>query len=399
MTRKDEASALENGNSRRMKGPASGVEIRPVSGRRDLRAFLRLPWRIYAEDPQWVPPLLSEVAKVLDRSKHPFHAHAEVEYYLARRNGEVVGRVAASVNHRFNDFHHARIGNFGFFECVDDVEVARALLHAAESWSRGHGMRALQGPYNFSTNDELCSPGVLVQGFAYPPVLMMGHTPPYYAALLEACGFVKAKDLLSYWLAAEAPPERLLEGVVRLRSRQKVVLRPLNLKDLAGDIRRIKEVYHSAWERNWGFVPMTDAELDHMASSIKPVLDPRFCVIAEVEGDPVGFALQLPDLNQAFAHMNGRLLPLGWLKFLSYRRKIDQARVLTLGVKPGYRRKGLDTMLILHLFSESLMAGYPRGECGWILEDNMPMRRGLERIGGRVYKVYRVYERPVHGSG
>lgn len=379
--------------------PDPGIEIRRVSGRRDLRAFLKLPWRIYREDPHWVPPLLSEVAKVLDRSEHPFHAHAEVEYYLARRRGEVVGRVAASVNHRFNEFHQTRIGDFGFFECVDDADVAGALLDAAESWSRKHGMTVLQGPFNFSTNDELCSPGVLVEGFEHPPVLMMGHTPPYYAGLLEACGFVKSKDLLSYWVEVEAPPERLLKGIARLRGRQKVALRPLNLEDLDGDIRRIKEIYHSAWERNWGFVPMTDAELDHMASSLKPVLDPRFCVIAEVEGKPVGFALQLPDLNQAFAHLNGRLLPLGWLKFLWYKRRIDRARVLTLGVKPGYRRMGLDTMLILHLFNESLKAGHPRGECAWILEDNMPMRRGLERIGGQVYKVYRVFDRPVLGSG
>ena len=379
--------------------PDPGIEIRPVSGRRDFKAFLKLPWRIYREDPHWVPPLLSEVAKVLDRSKHPFHAHAEVEYYLARRRGEVVGRVAASVNHRFNEFQQTRIGDFGFFECVDDADVAGALLDAAESWSRKHGMTVLQGPFNFSTNDELCSPGVLVEGFEHPPVLMMGHTPPYYAGLLEACGFVKSKDLLSYWVEVEAPPARLLRGIARLRGRRKVVLRPLNLKDLDGDIRRIKEIYHSAWERNWGFVPMTDAELDHMASSLKPVLNPRFCVIAEIQGKPVGFALQLPDLNQAFAHLNGRLVPLGWLKFLWYKRRIDRARVLTLGVKPGYRRMGLDTMLILHLFNESLKAGYPRGECAWILEDNMPMRRGLERIGGQVYKVYRVFERPVLGSG
>jgi hypothetical protein len=381
-----------------MGDPKSGVEIRPVSGRQDMRAFLRLPWRIYRDDPQWVPPLLSEVEKVLDRSKHPFHAHADVEYYLACRDGNVVGRIAAVVNHRFNEFHGVKVGNFGFFECCEDVEVARALLRAAEVWSLQHGMTLLQGPYNFSTNDEFSSPGVLLEGFEHPPVLLMGHTPPYYAGLLEACGFVKSKDLLSYWVEAEAPPERLLRGIARIKDRRKVVLRPLNLKDLQGDIRRIKEIYHSAWARNWGFVPMTDAEFDHMARSIKAIIDPRFCVIAEIEGCPVAFALLLPDLNQAFRHMDGRLLPFGWLKFLWYKRRIDATRVLTLGVKPGHRHQGLDSMLIVRLFNEGLEAGLPRGECGWILEDNMPMRRGLERIGGQVYKVYRVFEKPVSPS-
>jgi GNAT superfamily N-acetyltransferase len=378
-----------------MNDSSSRVEVRPVSSRRDFRTFLRFPWRIYLDDPQWVPPLLSEVAKVLHRGKHPFHSHAEVAYYLARRRGEVVGRIAASINHRFNEFQQTRIGNFGFFECVNDAEVARALLDAAESWSREHGMKTLQGPFNFSTNDEFCSPGVLVEGFEHPPVLMMAHTPSYYGGLLEACGFVKAKDLLSYWVEGEAPPERLVRGLARLKQRQKVVLRPLNLNELHGEVRRIKEIYHSAWERNWGFVPMTDAELDHMAASLKPVLIPRFCTIAEIEGEPVAFALQLPDLNQAVKGMNGRLLPIGWLRFLWARRRINAVRVLTLGVKPGHRHRGLDSMLIVHLFTEGLRVGCGRGECGWVLEDNMPMRRGLERIGGRVYKVYRVYGKPV----
>jgi GNAT superfamily N-acetyltransferase len=378
-----------------MRGGGSAVEVVPVSGRRGMNAFLRLPWRIYHNDPRWVPPLLAEVRKVLDRSRHPFHAHADVEYYLARRGGEVVGRIAAVVNHRFNDFHGVSIGNFGFFECIEDVDVARALLEKAEAWSRERGMGLLQGPFNFSTNDEHCSPGVLLEGFEHPPVLMMGHTPRYYADLLEGCGFTRSKDLLSYWVEADAPPERLLDGIARLGKRLNVVLRPLNLKDLQGDIRRIKEIYHSAWERNWGFVPMTDAEFDHMAESIRPVIHPRFCAIAEIDGEPVAFALQLPDLNQAFNRMDGRLVPWGWLKFLWYKRRIDTARVLTLGVKPGHRHRGLDTLLIVHLFNEGLRAGYSRAECAWVLEDNMPMRRGLERIGGRVCKVYRVFEKPV----
>jgi GNAT superfamily N-acetyltransferase len=388
------------GRGREGAGPEGpGVELRPVAGPADRRAFIRLPWRIYRDDPHWVPPLLLEVAKVLDPSRHPFHAHADVQYFLARRGRVVVGRIAVFVNHRFNEFHASRIAHFGFFECVNDGEVAEALLEGAADWGRKRGMELLQGPFNFSTNDELHSPGVLVDGFQYPPVLLMAHTPPYYAALLEGCGFVKARDLLSYLAEGTEPPDRLVQGVGRLRRSKGVVVRPLVLSDLPREIARVKEIYNSAWERNWGFVPMSDAELDHMAASLKPVLDPRLCALAEVQGEPVAFALGLPDLNQVLRHLNGRLLPLGWLKYLWYRRRIDTLRVLTLGVRPEHRHRGIDAMLILHLYLEGLKAGFTRAECSWILEDNLPMRRGLERIGARAYKTYRVYEKPLRGSG
>jgi GNAT superfamily N-acetyltransferase len=381
-----------------MAGTGAGIDIHPVHGRRDLDAFIKLPWRIYRDDPRWVPPLLYEVRKVLDRSRHPFHAHADVEYYLARRQGRVVGRIAAFVNHRFNEFHDLRAGHFGFFECADDQEAARALLDTARDWCRGRGMDVLQGPFNFSTNDELYSPGVLVEGYEHPPVMLMAHTPPYYARLLEGCGFAKARDLISFWIAGEAPPERLVRGVDHMKARHNVVVRPLDLSRFKQEIGRIKEIYHSAWERNWGFVPMTDPEFDYLAGSLRPVVDPRFCVLAEIEGEPVGFGLQLPDLNRAMKAMNGRLLPLGWLKFLLHKRKIDALRVLTLGVKPQHRHKGLDAMLILHLFTEGLKRGFRGAECSWILEDNLPMRRGLERIGARAYKTYRVYEKALEGE-
>jgi GNAT superfamily N-acetyltransferase len=368
------------------------LEVSPVASRADLKAFMKLPWRIYRDDPHWVPPLLSELEKVLDPKQHPFHQHAESALFLARRNGDVVGRISASVNHLYNEFHEAKVGNFGFFESIDDVEVARALLDTAFDWNEQRGMTLLMGPMNFSTNEEFASPGVLIDGFDYPPAVMMAHTPRYYSRLLEACGFTKSKDLLSYWLEGEEPPERLVKGVARMKKSQNVIVRSLNMKDL-GEIERIKEVYNAAWERNWGFVPMTEAEFAHMTKSIKPVVNPHLCAIAEISGEPVGFALELPDLNRAFKHMNGRLLPFGWAKFLWYKRKIDSARVLTLGVKPAHRQKGIDSMMIIHLFIEGNKAGFPRGECSWILEDNMAMRHGLERIGGYVYKTYRVYEK------
>ena len=371
------------------------LEVVPVTSRSDLKAFIGLPWRIYKNDPNWVPPLIAEMEKVLDRTKHPFHQHAESAYFIARKNGEVAGRITASINHLANEFHEEKVGNFGFFECIHDHRVARALLDTAYEWVRERGMTSIVGPMNFSTNDEFSSPGILVEGFDTPPVVLMSHNPPYYADLIELCGYTKSKDLLSYWCDMTEVSERLVKGIERLGRGQNVTLRTLDIKDLDAEVARIKEIYNSAWERNWGFVPMTDAEFDYMAKSIKPIINPRLCVIAEIDGEPVGFALQLPDYNVAFKHMNGRMLPFGWAKFLWHKRRIRHTRVITMGVKPAHRKKGIDSMLIVQLHVESAKFDMPRGECSWILEDNMPMRRGLERINGVVYKTYRVYERAI----
>jgi len=372
---------------------AASLRVEPVRAARDLDAFLALPWRIYAGDPAWVPPLLSEQRKALDRRRHPFHLHAEVECYLARRDRRVVGRIAAIVNRQHLQFHGERAGFFGLFESEPDPEVAAALLRAAEDAVRRRGMERIRGPMNFSTNDEVCSPGVLVEGHDRPPAVLMAHTPPYYAGLLEAAGYRKAKDLLAYWLDGPEPPERLVQGVARAQRAEGIEIRPLNLRRFQDEVRTIQEIYHSAWEKNWGFVPMTAEEFEHLARELRPLVHPRLCLIAEVRGEPAGFALALPDYNQVLRRLDGRLGPIGLVKFLWYRRRIDAARVLTLGLKPQYRRTGLDAMLYLRLFQEGPRIGYTRAECSWILEDNWDMRRGLERLGARVHKVYRVYEK------
>ncbi len=360
--------------------------------RRLLDRFIALPWAIYRDDPAWVPPLRADVRKVLDPS-HPFHQHAEVEYFLALRGDRPVGRIAAIVNHAYNDFHDTRMGFIGLFESVDEEAVAGALLAAATDWLRDRGMPEAIGPFNLSTNDELYSPGVLLDGFEHPPILLMAHTPPYYASLFEAAGWSKAKDLLSYWVDNSAgAPARLVRAMDRLESSiPGLVLRQVDLKQLDLEVERIKEIYNSAWERNWGFTPLTEAEIQHMARDLRPLVDPRFALIAEVSGEPVGFALALPDFNQALKHVNGRLFPLGILKLLWYRRKIDRLRVFTLGLKPAYRRRGLDALLVMRLHQNAIPADLARGEAAWILEDNWDMRRALERMGGYVYKTYRVY--------
>ena len=378
----------------RERGDGAGAALRVdrVSGRGDMRAFLRLPWRIYRDDPYWVPPLLVEQRKLLDRARHPFHQHADVEYFLARRGDDVVGRIAAIVNHRHVEFHDEPVGFFGFFECIDDPAAANALLVAAEDFVAARGMRAIRGPMNFSTNEEC---GLLVDGFETSPMIMMTHNPPWYERLIEGAGLRRARDMYAYLLAEIREPDRLMRGVARLAERSPAVVRPIRMKEMRAEIERIREVYNSAWERNWGFVPMTEAEFDEMAKQMKQIVDPELCLIAEVDGEPVGFALALPDFNQAIRHTDGRLLPFGLFKLLWYARRIDQVRVITLGVKPEYRRHGLDAMMMLRAYRRALELGYRRSEASWILEDNVPMRRIMERLGWQVYKTYRVYEKPI----
>jgi len=367
------------------------VRISPVHNRRDLQRFLTLPWRIYQGNSLWVPPLLFDLKKLLDPRKHPFHQHAEVQYFLAWRGEEVVGRIAAIVNHQYVQFHEEATGFFGFFESIEDQSVAVTLLATAERWVAERGMQRIRGPMNFSTNEEC---GLLIDGFQHPPAVMMPYNFPYVARLIETAGYTKAKDLLAYLLDDTTPPERLVRGVARLQQRHHVTIRPINLRRFQQEVALMLEVYHSAWERNWGFVPMTTAEVDSLARQLRWVGNPHLCLIAEIAGKPVGFALALPDYNQVLRHLNGRLFPFGLLKLLWYQRKINAARILILGLKPGFRHLGIDAMLYLRLWQEAPKNGNAISvECSWILEDNWAMRRGLERMGARLYKTYRIYEK------
>jgi GNAT superfamily N-acetyltransferase len=374
----------------------SAVRVREIAPGESLKPFIDLAWTINRRDPHWVPPLRSSLTTALDRKKHPFHRHAEVAYLLAERDGRAVGRIAAVVNHLHNEFHEDRTGFFGLFECEDGPATARALIAAAADWLRRRGMDRIRGPLSLSTNEEIASPGVLVEGFDSRPFVMMSHNPPYYARLLEEAGLEKAKDLFAFWLPGVAPPERLVRGVERALEREGAVIRSLDLRRFDAEIDVIKRVYNAAWSRNWGFVPMTDAEFDHMAKEFRPVVDPDLCLIAEVRGEPVGFSLALPDLNHALRHIpDGRLFPFGIFRFLWHRRTIRGARILTLGLKPGYQHLGLGAACYLRTWQVGLAKGYDHGEASWILEDNLPMVRPLERLGARVYKRYRIFEAAV----
>ena len=370
------------------------IELAPVRSPSDRREFIELPYRLYRRDPHWVPPLRRDVAELIDPARHPFHRHAEVELFVARSRGRVVGRIAAVKNDLHLEHHGDATGFFGMFETERDPAVAGALLAAAGEWLASRALRVMRGPASLSLNEEC---GLLVDGFDSAPVVMMPYNPPWYAELLEREGFAKAKDLVAYWLGDAAPPERLARAAELLARRHRISIRPLRMKDFWNEVALVHQLYNAAWERNWGFVPMTEAEFHHLARQMKAVVDPNLIAFAEVDDELAGFAIALPDLNQALRHMGGRLLPFGWAKALWHSRKIDTARVLTLGVTPKYRRTGAAEMLYLYLLRVGPSRGMSKGEFSWILEDNWAIRTALENLGASVYKTYRLYDRPLHG--
>jgi hypothetical protein len=365
-----------------------------------MGAFIRLPWRIYASDPAWVPPLVREQRKILDRARHPFHRHASVEYFLARRGDSVVGRIAAIHNPRHNEFHQDQTGFFGFFEVEKDTEAASALLSTAEAWLRERDLKAVLGPMNFSTNDESHSPGVLIEGFQHPPFVLMAHGRRYYAELLEQAGFEGVKDLLAYRFDSNVPPDRIVRAVGRIENGiAGLKIRTVNMNRLLEEVEVIQELYNSAWENNWGFVPLTEAEIQHLATELRPIIEPRYVFLATVHGEPVGFSITLPDYNQALRHVGGRLFPTGLFKLLWYSRRIDRGRVFALGLKKKFRRAGIDAVLYLKTFLASQEMGHTSAESSWILDDNWPMRRALEKLGAEAYKTYRLFAKPIDEIG
>ena len=375
---------------------ASKVEIARVVDPLEKDRFIKFQWQIYRNDLHWVPPLLMERHEFLDPSKNPFHQHADVALFLARRGGEVVGRIAAIEDRNFNAFHGTRTAYFGLFESVNDVEVAGALVGAAKDWARWRGLDRLLGPMNLSTNYEI---GLLVEGFESDPCMMMTYNPRYYGALLERCGLVKAKDLFAWERSPAAPPpERFLRIADRLRQDGGVTVRGVNMRRFHDEVETFKQVYQAAWKQNWGFVPMTDAEMNRMARDLKPIIDPELCLVAESEGEPVAVTLTIPDYNQALKRLDGRLtrfgLPLGLGRLLWNARKIDRMRLITLGVKSGFRRRGIPALLVVETIERARRLGYVGAEISWTLEDNALINGMIESCGCSRTKVYRMYEGP-----
>ena len=369
------------------------LEVRPVSSRRDLNTFIRLPWRLYQGCANWVPPLISERKRHLSRRRNPFFEHAEAEYFLAWRGSKPVGRITAHVDHRMNELRENRWGLFGFFESERDPKTAHALLTAAEGWLRERGRDRMIGPFDFTTNHEC---GLLVEGHEWMPQILENWHHPYYRDLLEGEGFVKAMDLYK-WRIDYADRDQLLPAIDELADRLEpehgVRLRRMRKRDFKQEVRAFMEIYHQAWSENWGFVPLTEAEMDHMAKELKPVLDEDFACVAETaDGEVAGVSLSLPDYNQVLNKVNGRLLPLGWVKALRGRRKINMIRVFALGVKPKYQHTGVAAGLYRDVW-DACGRRDTDAETGWILEVNEPMNRAIEALTGTIIKRYRIYER------
>jgi GNAT superfamily N-acetyltransferase len=372
----------------------AGIEVRPVRSRSDLRNFIRLPWGIYQGTDNWVPPLISERKRHLDRKKAPFFEHAEAEYFIAWRGREPVGRITAHIDRLLNEVQDNRWGLFGFYESTRDPEVAAALLNTAEAWLRERGRDRMLGPLDFSTNHES---GLLIEGHQFKPQILENWHHPYYRGLLEGQGLIKAMDLYK-WEIDYSNRDQLLPIIVELADRLEadhgIRLRRMHKRDLEQEVRSFVEVYSSAWSKNWGFVPPTDGEIASMAKELKPVLDDDFACVAETaDGEVAGVSLSLPDFNVVLSELNGRLLPFGWIKAVRAQRKIDKIRVFALGVKPEYQHTGVAAALYRDVWNAVGKRNFWGAETGWILEVNEPMNRAMEALTGRIIKRYRLYER------
>ena len=384
-----------------MSAPASVVIERIGRSRRELSRFFDVADALYASDPLFVAPIRSDVAKVF-QGENPFFRHGEMQLFVARRDGRDVGRVAAILDRNHNDFHGEKAAFFGFFESENDPEVAGKLLEAAALWGRERKMTILRGPTNPTLNDEA---GLLVDGFDSPPVMMMTYNPPHYAALIEGQGFSKVKDLLAFWFPLEEKPlERLTRVAERFRRRSpEIQVRNVTRGSLKRDLGKIREVYNEAWEKNWGFVPMTGEEMDFMAARLKPLLVPELLWIGEAprpDGglEPMAFMLMLPDYNVAIAPTRGRLLPFGWLRFLLARSRVRTVRVVTLGVKKPWRQSGIQSIMMADSLRFLLKKGYTGAEVSWLLEDNELVIGAVRLWGGKLYKTYRIYEKSLDES-
>ncbi|MGQ9555312.1 MAG: N-acetyltransferase [Anaerolineae bacterium] len=377
--------------------------IEPVRNKQQLRAFVAFPWKIYKGDPYWVPPFFRERMQFFDPRKNPFFEHAEVQLFLARREGQVVGTVAAIINHNHNAFHNDKVAFFGHFECINDQEVASALLTAASDWVRARGMEVIRGPMNMSTNDEC---GLLIDGFDSAPVAMMTYNPPYYERLITSNGFEKAMDLYAWLISTDVydrnvnnMPRKVLASCKKLEREGEITIREASLAKFSEEMTRAKQVYNSAWGRNWGFVPATDAEIEHLANGLRRFLDPEMVFFAEDNGKPVGISVAIPDVNETLLRIYPK--PGGTLRYVydglrflwAKRRRPRLIRLLIMGVVEGYRGRGIDACFYVHSARKAFAKGYRECEMSWILETNTMMNRIIERLGGHIYKTYRIYDK------
>lgn len=369
------------------------IRVERVKTKADLKTFIRFPWKVYAGDPNWVPPLITDVKTKLDSRKNPFFEHTERELFLARRGGDITGRVIALLDRNHNDFHGEKVVFYGMYESLNDRATAAALLNAAAAWGKERGMDTLRGTVNLSLNDE-CA--FLAEGFDTPPSVMMPYNPRYYLDLMEACGQVKAKDMYAFLLTGDRVTDAKVKAIVqKIQSATTVVCRPIRLKNWQEEADKIIHVYNHAWEKNWGFVPWTDHEMKHMVKSLKSIADPDLVILAEDQGRTVGFGFGLPNYNEILAKLDGRLLPFGIFKFLLGRKKIRSMRMLVFGILKEYRASGVSYLLAAEMVRQGMRKGYRWAELSWTLEDNDAVNKFAASLGGRIYKKYRIYEKKI----
>jgi hypothetical protein len=369
------------------------VVVRPVASWRERRRFQRLPWSIYAGDHNWVPPVLAQERELLGWGYHPFFDNAEIVTLLAEREGRAAGRLAVLINHVHNRKYDERRGFFGFFECVDDAAVAGGLFEAGQAWLRQRGMTAVRGPVNPSLN-YTC--GLLIDGFDCPPCFLMTYNRPYYAALLESCGFAKAQDLYAYEMDTnrlQILVGRYKPAVLAELNRPDLVIRPMDSAKLQQEIETYLDIYNRSLDGTWGFTPLQPREARHIACELRHLIVPRFTALAVIDGRPIGAVFALLDYNQILAKLNGRLFPFGFVRLMTGRRKITTVRAMAMTMVPGYQNAGLSVVLIDNLTGPAAEWGIQRWELSWVLESNSRSRGTLERAGMKRTKTYRIYDK------
>lgn len=370
--------------------------IKEVLSKSDLDDFIRVPFSLYKGNPYWVPQLISESRKSFDKAKNPFFLHSDAKLFIASENGNNVGRIAGIINNRHNEFHNEKTGFFGFFDCPDDIGLAKDLFEVVTGYIKACGMNKLLGPANFSSNDNW---GFLAKGYDKMPVFMMPYNPLYYLDLAEKCGFVKAKDLLAFYMDDTIQiPQKAVRIAELIRKKENLEVRTINLTNFEKELQIVREIYNNAWSKNWGFVPMTVEEIMCTADDFKKIIDPELVFLAFSNGEPAGFSLALPDLNPVFKVINGKLFPFGLFKFIWHtkiRKSVKGIRILAMGIVHKYQKRGIDNIFYIDTYRNSVKKGYKWAELSWILEDNSLMKRALEMIGAKAYKRYRLYEKNI----
>lgn len=368
------------------------ITIKKLS-EKDIKKFLKFAFKVYKDDPYWVPPLFMDKMKILNKNKNPFFKESgDIELFMAYRNNEPVGRIAAIRNDLHNKIHNENVGFFGFFECINDQEVANKLLDTAKDWLKEQNFTAMRGPANPTSNDEY---GALIEGFNDSPRLLMSYNPEYYLKLFDGYGLKKAKDLFAYDIQnSEMKKNDKIKRVAEIvKKRYGLKLRPVNMKKFQEELDLFKMIYNKTWAANWGFVPMSDEEIDAAAKDLKPLINPDLVFFAEIGDETIGVVLAMPDYNEIFKTMKGRLFPFQFLKLYTQKKKITWARVVALGVIPEYQQKGIDGALYYECMIKAAKHNILQGEASWILEDNVMMNRGAETMKGKIYKKYRIYEK------